>query len=105
MRGGAASPQEVVGVSNTGFVNSNLTIDYIVNSAVVGTFPIHVGTDPNLVYLNTETLVPVEVVQMFNGIPDPDPLLTFEVVPATPANLANLKLEIPPGFTQVPQGG
>ena len=57
------------------------------------------------IYLNAETLVPVEVVQMFNGIPDPDPLLTFEVVPATPPNLANLKLEIPPGFTQVPQGG
>jgi len=57
------------------------------------------------IYLNADTLVPVEVVQMFNGIPDPDPLLRFEVVPATPANLAHLTLEIPSGFTQAPQGG
>lgn len=57
------------------------------------------------IYLNAHTLVPVEVVQMFNGTPDPDPLLTFEVVPATSANLTHLTLEIPSGFTQVPQGG
>jgi hypothetical protein len=57
------------------------------------------------IYLNAETLVPVELVQLFNGTPDPAPLLTFEVVPATSANLANLELEIPLGFTEVPQGG
>jgi hypothetical protein len=57
------------------------------------------------IYLNDDTLVPVEVVNLFAGTPDPDPLLTFEVVPATSANLANLKLQIPSGFTEVPQGG
>jgi hypothetical protein len=58
------------------------------------------------IYLNAASLIPVEVVNLSpDGTPDPDPLLTFEVVPATAANLANLKLQIPSGFTEVLQGG
>jgi len=51
----AASPREVADVSNTDFTNSDLTVDYILQSTVAGDFQIHVGTDPSVVYLNTET--------------------------------------------------
>lgn len=42
-------------MSNTGFTNTDLSVDYILQSAVVGDFQIHVGTDPGVAYVNTET--------------------------------------------------
>jgi hypothetical protein len=51
----AASPQEVADVSNTGFTNADLTVDYLLRGSLAGAFPIHVGTDPGIDYINTET--------------------------------------------------
>jgi hypothetical protein len=57
------------------------------------------------IYLNADTLVPVEVIQLGpEETPAPEPLLTFEVVPATPDNLSNMKLQLPSDFTEVLQG-
>lgn len=41
-------------MSNTGFSNADLTVDYLLHGSPAGAFPIHVGTDPGD-YINTET--------------------------------------------------
>lgn len=56
------------------------------------------------IYLNANTLLPVEMMPLLPPIPEPhNPfVMHFAILPATPANLAHLKLQIPAGFTQVP---
>ncbi len=57
-----------------------------------------------MIYLNADTLLPVEMMPLLPPIPElRNPfVMHFTVLPATPANLAHLKLQIPAGFTQVP---
>jgi hypothetical protein len=59
-----------------------------------------------MIYLNAETLLPVEFIPLLPPIPTlPNPfVMHFAILPATPANLAHLELQIPAGFTQIPAG-
>lgn len=64
------------------------------------------ATPVAIIYLNADTLLPVEMMPVLPPIPEShNPfVMHFAILPATSANLVNLKLQLPTGFTQVPAG-
>ena len=89
--------QQFVRVPGTQVVNGQTTIEL---EASCGAKPVFA------IYLDPDTLLPVEMMPILAGTtPVTGLTTTFRVLPASPTNLNNLRLQIPPGFTRVPMGG